>query len=295
MPSAFIEAQDALIEELYAEPEAEETAEATENTETEGKRGRRFCRRERGGCGMNFMKGSLFHRSTEPEEVEIIEESGGGVLAVWGSPGCGKTVTAVKIAKHLASQKKNVALLLCDMTAPMMPCICPPSELECDKSLGSIFAAQRISVNLIKHNLTTHKKLSYLTMLGLRKGENEYTYAACTKQQAEELIRSLREIAPYVVIDCSSYIANDILSAVALMEADSVLRLANCDLKSIGYLSSQLPLLRELHWDEDKQYKAASNIKPSRRRTASVRYLGASLSSSRTPRSWRSSIWRARF
>ena len=88
------------------------------------------------------------------------------------------------------------------------------------------------------------------------------TYAACTKQQAEELIRGLREIAPYVVIDCSSYIANDILSAVALMEADSVLRLANCDLKSIGYLSSQLPLLRELHWDEDKQYKAASNIKP---------------------------------
>ena len=52
---------------------------------------------------MNFMKGSLFHRSTELEEVEITQESGGGVLAVWGSPGCGKTVTAVKIAKHLAS------------------------------------------------------------------------------------------------------------------------------------------------------------------------------------------------
>ena len=115
---------------------------------------------------MNFIKGSLFRRNTEPEELEPVVESGGGVLAVWGSPGCGKTVTAVKIAKHLASQKKNVALLLCDMTAPMMPCICPPSELECDKSLGSIFAAQRISVNLIKHNLTTHKKLSYLTMLG---------------------------------------------------------------------------------------------------------------------------------
>ena len=30
----FIAAQDALIEELYAEPEAEETAEATENIET---------------------------------------------------------------------------------------------------------------------------------------------------------------------------------------------------------------------------------------------------------------------
>ena len=92
-------------------------------------------------------------------------------------------------------------------------------------------------------------------MLGLRKGENEYTYAACTKQQAEELIRGLREIVPYVVIDCSSYIANDILSAVALMEADSVLQLASCDLKSVGYLSSQLPLLGELKWDKDKQYR----------------------------------------
>ena len=135
---------------------------------------------------MNFMKGSLFRRNTEPEEVEVIEESSGGVLAVWGSPGCGKTVTAVKIAKHLASQKKNVVLLLCDMTAPMMPCICPPSELECDKSLGSIFAAQRISVNLIKHNLTTHKKMPYLTMLGLRKGENEYTYVACINKHEEQ-------------------------------------------------------------------------------------------------------------
>ena len=196
---------------------------------------------------MNFLKGSLFRRNTEPEELEPMEESGGGILAVWGSPGCGKTVTAVKIAKHLAAQKKNTVLLLCDMTAPMMPCICPPSELEVDKSLGSIFAAQHISVNLIKHNLTTLKRLPHLTMLGLRKKENEYTYAPCTKQQAEELIRGLREIVPYVVIDCSSYIANDILSAVALMEADSVL---------------QLPLLGELKWDKDKQYRVASNIKP---------------------------------
>ena len=196
---------------------------------------------------MNFLKGSLFRRNPEPEELEPMEESGGGILAVWGSPGCGKTVTAVKIAKHLAAQKENTVLLLCDMTAPMMPCICPPSELEVDKSLGSIFAAQHISVNLIKHNLTTLKRLPHLTMLGLRKKENEYTYAPCTKQQAEELIRGLREIVP---------------SAVALMEADSVLQLASCDLKSVGYLSSQLPLLGELKWDKDKQYRVASNIKP---------------------------------
>ena len=117
---------------------------------------------------MNFLKGSLFRRNTEPEELEPMEESGGGILAVWGSPGCGKTVTAVKIARHLAAQKKNTVLLLCDMTAPMMPCICPPSELEVDKSLGSIFAAQRISVNHLSPNQTTHTRPPHLTMLVIR-------------------------------------------------------------------------------------------------------------------------------
>ena len=70
---------------------------------------------------MNFLKGRLLRRNMESEELEPIEKSRGGILAVWGSPGCGKTVTAVKIAQHLASQKKNTVLLLCDMTAPMMP------------------------------------------------------------------------------------------------------------------------------------------------------------------------------
>ena len=46
------------------------------------------------------------------------------------------------------------------------------------------------------------------------------------------------------------------------MEADSVLRLTGCDLKSVSYFSSQLPLLKESKWDADKQYKAASNVRP---------------------------------
>ena len=51
-------------------------------------------------------------------------------------------------------------------------------------------------------------------------------------------------------------------SAVALMEADSILRLANCDPKSVNYFASQLPLLDGPEWDMDKQYKVASNVKP---------------------------------
>jgi len=211
---------------------------------------------------LNFKKNGIFTRQAPREDAPPEQEPQGGILAVWGSPGSGKTVTAVKIAKHLADRKKNVVLLLCDMTAPMLPCICPPSELEGEHSLGSILAAAHVTEPLIKHNLVTLKKHKHLTILGMKKGENEYTYPPYEQLQAQELMDGLRETAPFVVADCGSYIANDILSAVALMEADSVLRLANADLKSVSYLSSQLPLLRDSKWDAEKQYKVASNVKP---------------------------------
>jgi pilus assembly protein CpaF len=102
---------------------------------------------------MNFKKAGIFRRSSEGSEQPEVQNDSGGMLAVWGSPGSGKTVTAVKIAKMLSAKKKNVILLLCDMTAPMLPCICSPDELECERSLGNILAAARIGENLIKHML----------------------------------------------------------------------------------------------------------------------------------------------
>lgn len=208
---------------------------------------------------LNFKKNSIFQRGGGHEEEPDTDT--GGVLAVWGSPGSGKTTTAVKLAKYLADHKKNVSLLLSDMTAPMLPCICSPGDLERERSLGSILAATHVSDSLIRQNCMTHKRMEHLVLLGLKKGENEYTYPPYSAAQATELIECLRNITPYVIIDCSSYITNDILSAIALMESDSVLRLVNCDLKSISYLSSQLPLLKDHEWDADKQYKVANNVK----------------------------------
>ena len=62
-------------------------------------------------------------------------------------------------------------------------------------------------------------------------------------------------------MDCSSHLSDDILSTVALIESDMVLRLINCDLKSISYLSSQLPLLADKKFRADKQLKVANNVR----------------------------------
>ena len=209
---------------------------------------------------LNYKKGSIFSRraaeekTTEPATTE-------GLLAVWGSPGSGKTTVAVKLAKHIADQKKNVVLILCDMVAPMLPCILPASELECERSLGTILGSTHVTDTILKSNLMTLKKNRFLTVLGMLKGENEYTYPPYIETQAKELLGELRKLAPFVVIDCGSHIATDILSAVALMEADSVLRLASCELKSVSYFSSQLQLLKDHKWEADRQYKIASNVK----------------------------------
>lgn len=210
---------------------------------------------------MNFNKSGIFSRGAG-ETSRREEEKTGGVLAVWGSPGSGKTVTAVKLAKALADDGRNVTLLLCDMTAPMLPLISPGLDSACRRSLGSVLAVPHVSDILVKNNCITFKRLPNLALLGMLRGENEFTYPPYSAEQAKELISALRELTPYVVVDCGSYIANDILSAVALMEADSVLSLGGCDLKTVSYFASQIPVLEGAKMDMEKQYRVSSNVKP---------------------------------
>lgn len=182
------------------------------------------------------------------------------VLAVWGSSSSGKTIMSVKLARYIASQKKNVILVLADMSAPPLPYVCPSSDLESELSLGNILGAAHVDGNLVKQNAILHKKNEYLTMFAMLKGENAFSYAPYTETQAREFIHALRQLADYIIIDCTSNITNDVLSAVSLIESDAVLRLVSCDLKSISYLNSQLPLLLDNKFNANKQYKAASNV-----------------------------------
>ena len=60
------------------------------------------------------MKGSIFSRN-KPAPPQEEAEPDVRMLAVWGSPGSGKTTVSVRLAKYLADHKRDVALLLCDM------------------------------------------------------------------------------------------------------------------------------------------------------------------------------------
>ncbi len=207
-----------------------------------------------------FKKQTIFSREDMHMQREGAAE--GGLLCVWGAPGTGKTTLACKIAKYISEKRQNVILLLCDATAPMVPCIVSPSELEVEKSLHSIYASHNISEALVKYNMITLKRNGRISILGVLKGENEMDHATCTPEQATQLLFCLREIAPFLIVDCTSYLSGDVLSSIALRDADNVLRLVSCDLKSISYLSSQLPLFQRSGFEFDNHYKVASNVKP---------------------------------
>ena len=131
---------------------------------------------------MNFMNNSIFQRNKACEREEENPEEG-GVLAVWGSPSSGKTVVSVKLAEHLAKKKRNVILILADMITPPLPYLCVPSDMEQERSLGSILAAAHVTENLIKKNCMFYRKSEHLSIIGMLKGENVFTYPPYEKEQ----------------------------------------------------------------------------------------------------------------
>lgn len=183
------------------------------------------------------------------------------MLAVWGSPCSGKTATAVKLAMELASHKKNVVILMCDFTAPAPQTLLPDVTTD-GRSLGELLSLPSISQEEILRRCIPLGKSSYISLLGYQRGDNAFTYAKYAKERAIDLITLLRHVADYIIIDCESAFSFDVLSAVALETADAVLRLCVCDLKSLSYFASALPLLSDSRYASARHIKALSMVKP---------------------------------
>lgn len=181
------------------------------------------------------------------------------IVAVWGSPGAGTTVTAVKIARELANRKNNVVLVLCDDATPMVPVIVPSISKE--KSLGELLTMPTLSgIAIFQHCIPVGRTLS---LLGYQAGENELTYGDGDIKRARKLITLLRGTADYVVIDCFHQLLANILTAAAMELSDVVLRVTNADPKSFINMRSQRPHIAEERFHYDRHINIINNILPS--------------------------------
>ena len=140
---------------------------------------------------MNFMK-NLVQRNLEQEREEEMPERGKACLPCGDSPSSGKTVVSVKLAEHLAKKKRNVILILADMVTPPLPYLCAPSDIEQERSLGSILAASHVTENLIKKNCMFYRKNDYLSMVGMLKGGECVHLSAHMKKSRRQNCSSLQ-------------------------------------------------------------------------------------------------------
>jgi septum formation inhibitor-activating ATPase MinD len=197
------------------------------------------------------------------------------IAAIWGSPGSGKTITAVKIAKALADKKKNVIIVGCDIAVPLLPVLLP-SENEVS-SLGEVLSLPTLSdISVLQHCVPFKNK--YISILGYRLGDNIQTYPdySFSPQRAKEFISILKGTADYVIIDCTSNHINNKLTATALEQADITFKVVNADLKSISFLESQSPLLQGANFKYNQQINIISDVLPSQDITPLTEYLGKS-------------------
>ena len=137
------------------------------------------------------------------------------MLAVWGSPGAGKTVTAVKLAAELAKRKKNVVLAFTDLTAPPLPAVAAEGKLP-EVSVGELLSAPGMTQEQVLKTCVPCEKHPYISFLGYKAGENVFTYAEYSKEKAVDMLVLLRHIADYVIVDCTSVLTGNVLATAAL-------------------------------------------------------------------------------
>lgn len=183
------------------------------------------------------------------------------ILAVWGSPSSGKTITSIKIARELSLSSKNVVVVFCDTVCPTLPTVLKTKK-PIEGSMGEVLTAPNVTQELILKNSTCPDKNPNISFLGYKAGENVFTYAEYAKERAVDMLVLLRHIADYVVVDCASSLTDSILSTAAIEVADTVLRLGNCDLKGVSYFMSSLPLIADRRFKPEKHIRVLSNVKP---------------------------------
>ncbi len=182
------------------------------------------------------------------------------IVAVWGSPGSGKKLTTMKIAKALGEMKQNVVVVGCDDQTPFLPLMLPSASVL--PSLGDALAADQLSQIDVLWHCVPYGKSQYISLLGYGLGENVMSYPEYSRRRASELFTHLRRLADFVLIACSSNLDN-VLTAAALRQADVTFRVVNANPKSLIYFRSAAPLLlRDAGYRYGDQINILNNTLP---------------------------------
>lgn len=159
-------------------------------------------------------------------------------IAVCGSPCSGKTSVALKLAQEIYYTKSEPVIFLSpDLTVSSMGYIFPNGKDSELFSVGVALDKTDIYREDVLKQLVNVKTMRDFGLLGYKLGENEYSYPKPTADKVEGLFRALRELAEYIVVDCTSD-KDDLISEMALSASEHLIQLVNPDIKCMTYYAS---------------------------------------------------------
>ena len=141
----------------------------------------------------------------------------GKLIAVWGSPGSGKTTFSVKLAEALYNRsrgKSAVIVVFTDIVTPTIPVIFPNFRSEDVFSVGTILTKPDFFADDVVSNMVMTKDRMNLGYLGYKDSENKHSFPDYTEEKAKYLYDVLVGIADYVIVDCMSIPDSNFLTSV---------------------------------------------------------------------------------
>lgn len=160
------------------------------------------------------------------------------IIVISGSPSCGKTVTALKLAETIYNERKaTVMFLSADMCVPSIGYLLPHYKNTELSSIGEVLDHTDIyTENVLAHTVTVKNRENF-GILAFKTGENRFSYPAPTEDKIQFLLSVLQELAQYIIVDCSGRY-DDIISQMAMKQADTVIQLIAPDLKCMSYYAA---------------------------------------------------------
>ena len=176
----------------------------------------------------------------------------GKMIAVCGSPNCGKTTAALKLAQEIYGLKKSSVMFLSpDLNVPCMAYLFPNGKDTDLYSLGVALDKTDIYKEDVLKQTVNVKTMQNFGFLGFKLGENRYSYPRPTEDKITQLFAVRRDNADYVVVDCTCD-HDDMVSSLAKRDCDIAVQMFSPDMKCISYYAS---CVNQFLLIEDKRLK----------------------------------------
>lgn len=190
------------------------------------------------------------------------------LIAVYGEPGCGKTMFSLCLAHKLQQVEKGyVVYVSADTLIPQLAVLLPNIEHSEKDCLGRLLLRSNYTPQMAMSYLFDHPQNANLGIMGFAPGVTPLTYRF-TQGDVRTLIDCLGKLElggenkDYIIIDCNADPLGDPLTEYAISHADHRLRLVTADVRGLMYERSARAALRDEQYGWKDTWLVASRLLP---------------------------------